>query len=102
EDRLVVAGEQERVLLAVAERACRRRVERVLVRDQHLVEPAVGAALPAGIDARVVIENVDAGRRRDETRTVSTLVFAAYFGGQHEAIIGGGLPVQLAAVAFLV
>ena len=103
QDRLVVAGcELERVLRTVTERACRRRVERVLVRDQHLVEPAVGAALPASIDARVVIENVDAGRRRDETRAVSTLVFAAYFGGQHEAIIGGGLPVQLAEVEVLV
>ena len=76
-------------------------VERILVGEEHLVEPAVGAALPAKIDARVgVARNNGRGLRQACTDT-AVPGLAADLALQHKAIVGGWRPIELAEIQVL-
>src|SRR5207253_8790156 len=76
-------------------------VERVLVAYENLVEPAVGAALPAKIDARVVVVVDGGGGLRLAGADIAVTGLAPDLALQHEAIVGRRLPIELAEIQVL-
>ena len=86
----------------VAQAACSGRVIRILVDRPQLIEPAIRAAVPAGVDARVVIDHIDTGGVCRGNADILAGGFSAHLRAQFEAINACRLPIELAEVQILV
>src|SRR5882762_6598513 len=73
-------------------------IERILVGEQRIVEPAIGAVLPAGGYARVGVLDILAGRRRVAGADAVDLCFVAILHARFEAIVVGQLPIEFTEI----